>query len=146
MINVSDVTRTIVKILTESPTLLDVKSVERGEYVNMDSARSPWIGVYRTEIAYAPHTLGSHSRSWLATLTIKMIVQVHDADGLKAEDALEELIQRIMSVLLEDLTLREYVQMLNSMRVQYSYDETDSSTMDYQWAFITLIYEARTGI
>lgn len=146
MINVSDVTRTVVKILTEDPTLSDVKSVERGEYVNMDPARSPWIGVYRTEVVYAPHTLGSHSRSWSATLTIKMIVQIHDADGLKAEDSLEELIQRVMSVMLADLTLREYVQMLNSIRVQYSYDETESNTMDYQWAFITLIYEARTGV
>jgi hypothetical protein len=145
MINVADITESLKTVLSEAPTLSDVKAVERGEYVNKDAARTPWVGVYRTNAEYEPRALGNHSKSWGAKITIKLVLQVYNANGEKAEDELEDLLHRVMAVVFGDLTIRQNVSMLNSVKIQYSYDETDSDTMDYQWAFITLIYEARTG-
>lgn len=146
MINVSDITKAVKKMLEQAPSLNDIKSVERGEYVNMDPSRTPWVGVFRTQIDYSPKALGMHARSWKANIIIKLVVQASEGTGEATEDSLEDLVQRIMSVILTDLTLRDYVEMLNSLKIEYSYDETDSKTMDYQWAFVTLNYEARTGV
>lgn len=146
MINVAELTKTIQKVLKEHPTLLDLKNVERGEYVNFDPGACPWLGVYRTDVEYAPRALGNHSKSWEVSITIKLVLQVYGKDGPTAEEELENLIHRVLSVMLTDLTVKQVVQMLRTMRVQYSYDETESKTMDFQWAFVTLVYETRTGV
>ena len=146
MINIADLSAATVTLLRNNPTLSDVKEIERGEYANRDAARAPWIGVYRSDVSYEPRALGNHNRSWLATVTQKLIVQVYSGTGEAAEDELEDLVSRVMAALLGDLTLRNYVEMLRSLKIQYSYDETDGSSMDFQWAFITLTYEARTGV
>ena len=54
--------------------------------------------------------------------------------------------QQVMAAVLSDLTVYTKVEMLKSVNIEYSYDETESSTLDFQWAFITLVYETRSGI
>ena len=147
LINTADVTKALVKQLSEHPQLIGfLKNVERGEYVNKDPARTPWCGVYRTEMHYLPKVLGHHSRSWQALLTVKLVVQAHAATGPDAEDACEEAVQKVLTAVLGDLTVLATTDMLKSVDVEYSYDETKSETIDFQWAFITLIYETRSGV
>jgi len=147
LINTAEVTAAIVKQLEEHPELIGfLKNVERGEYVNKDPARTPWCGVYRTEMHYLPKVLGHHSRSWQALLTVKLVVQAHAATGPAAEDACEEAVQKVMTAVLSDLTAQTTMEMLKSVDIEYSYDETKSETIDFQWAFITLVYETRSGI
>lgn len=147
MINTADVTKALVKQLSEHPDLIGfLKNVERGEYVNKDPARTPWCGVYRTETHYLPKVLGRHPRSWQALLTVKLVVQAHAATGPAAEDACEEAVQKVMTAVLGDLTAQTTMEMLKSVDIEYSYDETKSETIDFQWAFITLVYETRSGI
>lgn len=147
LINTADVTKALVKQLSEHPDLIGfLKNVERGEYVNKDPACTPWCGVYRTEMHYLPKVLGHHSRSWQALLTVKLVVQAHAATGPAAEDACEEAVQKVMTAVLGDLTTQTTMEMLKSVDIEYSYDETKSETIDFQWAFITLVYETRSGI
>lgn len=147
LINTATITAALVKQLSEHPELLGFfKDVERGEYVNKDPARTPWCGVYRTEVHYLPKALGHHSRSWQVLLTVKLVVQAHANTGPEAEDACEEAVQRVMTAVLGDLTILATMDMLKSIDIEYSYDETKSSTIDFQWAFITLVYETRSGI
>lgn len=147
LINTADVTKALVKQLSEHPDLIGfLKNVERGEYVNKDPARTPWCGVYRTEMHYLPKVLGHHPRSWQALLTVKLVVQAHAATGPAAEDACEEAVQKVMTAVLGDLTAQTTMEMLKSVDIEYSYDETKSETIDFQWAFITLVYETRSGI
>jgi hypothetical protein len=147
LINTADVTKALVKQFSEHPELIGfLKNVERGEYVNKDPARTPWCGVYRTEVHYLPKVLGHHSRSWQALLTVKLVVQAHAATGPSAEDACEEAVQKVLTAVLGDLTALTTMEMLKSIDVEYSYDETKSETIDFQWAFITLVYETRSGI
>lgn len=147
MINTADITKEIVRTLVEHSEISGhFQDVERGEYVNKDPSRTPWVGVYRTKVGYVPKVLGQHSLSWQALLTVKLVVQAHAATGPESEDACENAVQRVMTAMLENLSLSGKVGTLKSVDVEYSYDETESSTLDFQWAFITLIYETRTGV
>jgi len=148
LIKTNEITDSFVKMLKEHPEIIEgnFKDVERGEYVNRDPARTPWVGVYRTDVDYEPWALGHHANSWKAKITVKLVVQAHGANGPQAEDALEEAVNHVMTAVLSDLTIKNKVGMLNTAHIEYSYDETESKTMDFQWAFITLIYETRTGI
>lgn len=145
MINIAAFTEDLRTALKEAPTLSDVKAVERGEYLNRDPAVTPWIGVYRTAADYTPRALGKHSKSWSGDITVKLVLQVYSENGEKAEDDLENLIRLTMDVVFSDLQVNSNVSTLKRVAVQYSYEETESQTMNYQWAFITLTYEARTG-
>lgn len=145
MLKVHEFTEALRKMLKEAPTLTDVKSVERGDYWNTDPARTPWIGIYKTAADYEPKVLGSHSKSWKGTLTVRVILQVYGENGQKAEDELENLIQRVTTVMFGDLTVRQYVSMLNSLKIVYSFEEDESESMRYQWAFLTAVFETRTG-
>lgn len=147
LINTAEVTAALVKQIGEHPdTIGFFKDIERGEYYNKDPGRTPWCGVYRTEMHYTPKVLGHHSRSWQALLTIRLVVQAHDVTGPGAEDACEEAVQRVITAVLSDLTAQTTMEMLKSIDVEYSYDETKSETIDFQWAFITLVYETRSGV
>lgn len=148
LINTAELNEELVRLIKEHPKVIQggFKGVERGEYVNKHPANTPWCGVYRTKIDYLPKVLGHHSKSWIATLTVKLVVQAHAGTGPESEDACEEAVQRIMSAILSDLTVHTKADMLKSVSIEYSYDETDSSTIDFQWAFITLVYETRSGI
>lgn len=148
LINTAELTAQLVKLIAEHPEVVagNFKGIERGEYANKDSARTPWCGVYRTQVGYQPRVVGHHSRSWEALLTVRLIVQAYDSTGPKAEDACEAAVQQVMAAVLSDLTVHTTVDMLKSIDIEYSYDETESSTLDFQWAFITLIYETRSGI
>jgi hypothetical protein len=147
LINTAELNANLVRLIGEYPGVLGhFKGIERGEYVNKDPANTPWCGVYRTEINYLPKVLGHHSRSWQALLTLKLVVQAHAGTGAEAEDACEDAVHRVMTAVLSDLTVYTKVDMLKSASIEYSYDETESDTLDFQWAFITLVYETRSGI
>lgn len=148
LINTAELTDKLVKLIAEHPEVIagGFKEIVRGEYVNKDPAQTPWCGVYRTEVRYEPKVLGHHSRSWQALLTVKLVVQAHAATGAAAEDACEDAVQRVMAAVLSDLTVYTKVEMLKNVSIEYSYDETTSSTLDFQWAFITLTYETRSGV
>lgn len=148
LINTAELNAELVRLISEHPKVIEggFKGIERGEYANKDPANTPWCGVYRTKIDYLPKTLGHHSKSWQALLTLQLIVQAHAGTGPESEDACEEAVQRVMAAVLSDLTVYTKAEMLKSVSIEYSYDETDSKTIDFQWAFITLIYETRSGL
>jgi hypothetical protein len=101
--------------------------------------------VYRAAVNYVPKVLGQHSANWQSLLTMRLVVQAHAGTGSDAEDALEEAVHKVMTAVLLDLSINSLVDKLNSVAIEYSYDETESKTLDFQWAFITLIYETRSG-
>lgn len=147
LLNTASVTAALVTLISEHPDVMGrFKTIERGEYINKDPAITPWCGVYRTTVSYEPKQLGHHAQTWKSLLTIKLVVQAHAGTGQQAEDDLEDAVQRVMTAVLSDLTIGNTVEMLKTLNIEYSYDETQSETLDYQWAFVTLVYETRTGI
>lgn len=121
-------------------------SIQRGDYVNMNPHRAPWLGIYRTDVKYDPRALGKHSNSWEATITVKLLVQAsHLQSGSACEDRLESYIMVVLDALWEDPTWNNLVDMITAFNVEYSYKETDESTIYFQWAMLTIEARASTG-
>lgn len=120
--------------------------VERGDYVNMDPNRTPWLGIYRTDIDYTPRSLGRHSQSWEGTVTLKLLVQAsHTQSGAACEDRLEGYIKNVLDAVWTDPTWTNVVDMVTAMKVEYSYKEDETASLYFQWAMITITAEVSTG-
>lgn len=120
-----------------------IKFVERGEYINKLEARTPWVGVYRAKLVFDPRTLGRGAQNWRCQVHIDIVVQAHDNGGEKAEDKLGDALDRVLTALLSDLTFGGQVEMLLQYSIEFDYQRTKSSTLDFQQAVITLIGEVR---
>lgn len=148
MKSVATITKAIVEMLKANAgvrAIVSDENIERADYVNMDAGRAPWIGVYRTGVEIDPRTLGKHASSFTMKVTIKLMVQVYEGTAEEAENSLERLIAAVNDALVSDLTFKGTVDMLRSWAVSYSYKETDSKTLDFQWAEITLQAEVASG-
>lgn len=144
MIEFQKITEGLQTLLRDHPDLQHF-NVTRGEYVNVDAANCPWIGVYRGDIAVEPRTLGHGARNWLNSVTLDVIVQVNGDGGEHTETLLGEEVTKVLNVITSDLTLGGEVEMVRSFNISFSYERTESNTLDFQWAIITLTAEARTS-
>lgn len=144
MIEFQKITAGLQALLRDHPDLQHF-NVTRGEYVNVDPANCPWIGVYRGDIIVEPRTLGQGARNWLNALSIDVVVQVHGEGGENTETLLGEETAKVLDVITSDLTLGGTVEMTKAFNVAFSYERSESETLDFQWAIITLTAEARTS-
>lgn len=120
--------------------------VERGEYVNMDYQRVPWVGVYRGELNYDTATLGRGTNSWRAQFVIKLIVQAATlkANAADAEDDLEAYIEAVLDAVMADKTIGGTVAMVSDVSIVYGYNEGNSEEVYFQSAVISITTEVRT--
>ncbi len=148
MINFSDITKAVEEILIHG---LKQKSadyrVKRSAYINMDHSLTPWVGIYRGTLEYNPATLGSDLNSWKGLLKLRLVVQSSsgsDNGGEQAEERLEEYVQDVLNVMLADKQWGNTVAMVVGISIEYSYNETESESLYFQEAHITLDAEVRT--
>lgn len=144
MIDFSTVTAAIQTLLRDAPSLSDFIDVARGEYVNVDPANCPWVGVYRGTLTVDPRTLGRGAKNWKISFPIDILVQVHGEGGQHAEDLLGDAVKRVVDVLLSDLTFGNTVEMVTHWTVTFNYEKTDSARLDFQWAILSFVAEVRT--
>lgn len=144
MINAVTITDAVKTLLTNA--LGSNYTITRGQYINMDYEKTPWVGVYKGDLEYDPETLGRGSNSWKAEFEVRIIVQSSNIsnDHEKAEDELEGYIKEILDAIMDDKTLGGTVLMTTGVRVTYSYNETNSEDIYFQNAEITLTAEVRT--
>lgn len=157
MLNFAEVNEKVVELLRlDSELLADGVKVIRGEYINNLPERCPWIGVYRTDATYTPRSMGRHDGSWEVDLVMRLVLQASSLkSGGQAEDRLEDLIQKTVSALWASPTLKgaaqtggrsKYkVEHIVGFKVEYSYKETDSKTLYFQEAMLTINAKARAG-
>lgn len=104
MINVSIYTTALYNKLVAAGL---TATIERGERINFDPGRCPWIGVYPGRVDSAPKTLGGGSSRWSSIVELQVVVQTcsFNNDGTAASDALETLIEAMLQAIDNDLTL-----------------------------------------
>lgn len=139
MINVSTIMQQFVEWLQDDPDLQDYR-ISRGSVVNEDAgiARTGWIGLYRRAVDYDPRNLGVPHNNYDGTLTFNIIVQkAHLRSGEKAEDALEEAVKKVIDRIVK--VPRTYVNTFTDITVDYTYIESDRTTMYFQAALITMV-------
>jgi len=145
MINESSITAEIASILTAN---LDSKYiVERGEYVNTDPDRTPWVGVYPGATKYEPRTIGNGPNSWRAEFTIKLVIQTATlkANASDAEDDMGAATKAILDIVMADKTINNKVAAVKGINVVRTYNVTESNELYYQNAEIDIITEVRTS-
>lgn len=149
-INLSKVTQALTDQLKNDSELIAIDAIiERGQYINMNPDRcisAPWIGVYKATAVYDPRTLGRNSQSWDGLISIRVIVQAaHGEDGSICEDRLEEWLAKVLDAAWSDSTWKGEIDMLTNLAVDYTYNETDSKTLIFQQATLTIEARLSTG-
>ena len=145
MINPSDITRAIETAFNTDP-VFNMFTIERAELVNENAAICPWLGIYRESINYAPETLGLGPDHWTAIMMLTLIVQSSNFNsGTQAEDDLEGYVKSVITKVFEDTTIRGSVDMINAIKVSYSYVAEDEQTLFFQSALIEMTLEVSTS-
>jgi len=147
MLNINDIVVALTQqIATDSAVLAGDYRVEQSTYINMDPDMTPWIGVYKGPVNYAPGSLGRHAQSWEATLKLTIIVQAaHGGDAAVCSERLAQYEQTVLDAVWSDPTLGGLVDMITGLDIEYSYNNTESETMYHQQSIITVTAEARAG-
>lgn len=145
MINFSDITKAVENQLTKAPTTNQYR-IQRGSRLNNDPSYTPWVGIYRGRIEYEPRTLGRGARNWKDIIEIRLVVQATDIEtGDKAEEELEKAIKDVLDAMETDRTIGGTVNVINGYTIDnYSFAETESETLSFQQAEITITAEARS--
>lgn len=149
-INTSVITKKLLDILRSHPSLQDIKSILRSDFVNDNPDLAPWIGIYRTRMSYEPRTLGKgFSSNWQGILEIQILVQeVSYGTGEETEVLLEDLVQKIMHILFLNDTIGGTVDMIVRFGWEYQFQpnmEEESSKAFFQMGILTLTSEVATG-
>lgn len=145
MLNASDITRAVEQAFLDDP-LFNAFTIERGEFVNENPAVCPWLGIYRKDIDYAPETLGGGSDYWTAIMTLTLVVQATNySSGAGCEDDLEKLVTDVINKIFSDTTLQNTIDMVNNLKVSYSYVADDEETLFFQSALIDMTLEVSTS-
>lgn len=152
MINISTITTALVTLLEADASILawinPVDKIGRGNYVNVDPNRAPWVGVYRSNVKYEPRTLGAGNtiNNWEGYPSIRVLIQAQSyVNGEDVEDKLEGYVQDVIDAVLADPTIGGTVDMVNDIDVNYGYSETESETIYFQTAIVTFDLEVRTS-
>jgi len=151
MISAADITASLQTTLQADATLTSLNFVPsrilRGDVVNKNPNNTPWLGIFRTKVAYAPGSLGrGNPDAWDGTITIRLLIQAsHLHDAAACEDRLESYIKAALDSIWSDPTWSNVVDMVTGIDVEYSYREDDESTIYFQWALVTITAEASTG-
>lgn len=130
--NIANVTQAVFEMLRDAP---DVGGkgvmVSRSEEPNETPTLHGWVGVYRDRIDYPTRTLGLGGGYRNQLIRLFLLVQATDASsGSECEDRLEELLQKVIGVLLSDPTLKGTVDTLDEFSVIHqSYEKSGGMYM-----------------
>ena len=145
MLKASDITTAIVTAMRDHVSF-EGWEVTRSEYVNVDPNNCPWAGIYRQSLDYNPETLGLGPDHWEATIVIRALIQASNfASGEQCEDDLEALVEKFLDFVIDDTTLSGTIDMVNSIRVTYSYVAEEEDTIYFQAAIVELNLEVSTS-
>jgi len=136
MINVSTIMAQLEEWLSDD-LALDGFRICRGEFVNEDAgqAMNGWIGLYRRSVDYEPRNLGITPNNYMGELTFDVVVQKTSLkSGADAEDTLEESVKAVLDRLVQ--VPKDYIDHFSALNVEYTYIETDRTTMYFQGALI----------
>ena len=145
MIKANDITKALIEAF-DNDSGFNGFTLERSEYVNENPSLCPWLGVYRAGMDYQPETLGLGEDHWTGLFTVNIVVQAANmASGEESEDDLESYVELVISKVFADTSIGAIVDMVNSVKVTYSYKAEDETSMYFQSAIIEMIMEVSTS-
>lgn len=147
-LNVATVTHAIQDILVAHADVggRNVPVERAGSPDDSAIAATGWVGIYPEQITYSPRTVGMGAGFMSYDLRVSLLVRfMHVYDASELEDALEELVQRIVGVLLSNPTLSGTVETTTLGQVRYSdFDKSKSGTFT-QSAIVSFTFNGNTS-
>lgn len=143
MINFKDITKAVETLLRDYNTDNEPYTIVRSSAVNTDIniAASGWIGIYRGNVNYQPHSAG---RTWLAEIDIRIEVQaasMHSAKG--CEEKLDELVTFVLNASSNEPTIGGTVHSIREYDVDYDDAYAEDINTSQQFATITITAEVK---
>lgn len=138
-INVAEVTQSVVDMLISDARLVGV-TVERSEEVNKTPNSEGWVGIYRAGIKYVTRAIGAGVGRQQQVSLVVLTQRSDMRSGKDCEDALEDLNQRVLSVILTDESLKGTVDALdpNNFEIRYeSYNKIGNLFMQTSAIYLT---------
>jgi hypothetical protein len=130
IVNTATITQGVVDQLKNDTRLAGVE-ISRSQEIGSDPSSCPWIGVYRLGVKFPIRTLGSAGIRGQRVTIVIVLQQANPSSGADCEDDLEDLISKVMSVLLSwDLSSNSVLQFLDEFSVSYE-DYTKTKTGVY---------------
>lgn len=125
-------------------------SIERGERINYDPGRCPWIGIYPDAVQSAPLTVGAGGSRWQSTGAFQVVIQTSSFidDGQDASDALESLAKSVCAAINADLSLGVAGFRITSVTRDYRYvvfDDDGNGTIFMPQVIIRFGFEYRSS-
>ncbi len=148
MINMSDIAKALQAQLQDDSDIEETlrQPIVRGDYVNEDPGRTPWMGIYRGKSRFDPWTLGDGADNWKVVPQIKIVAQVTSfRSGEDCEELMEAFVKQIISAAFTDMTLGGTVDMITGVSAEPQYIETEKETLFFQTTIITLELEVATS-
>lgn len=142
MINFKNITQAVETLLNAGLTG-SAYTIERNPMRNVDPNRAVdgWIGIYRGNLIYEPHTTG---HGYLAL--VEVIVEVQAAShhgGDDAEDKLQDLEKSVIDILKANPQLSDTVQVPMGYEIEYEYNADNE--IHFHAAIITIKAGVRTS-
>jgi len=117
--------------------------ITQGELVNEKADHAPWLGIYTNKVSHTPETIGTTTKRWKGEVVLILVVQATNLkSGAACYELLEQYIKEVVTSVINDTSFGNSIDFIDSLDVDYSYKNTDSTTLYFQEAFITL--KART--
>ena len=141
MINLKTITQAIETLLNNNlEGYLIERNAERNVDPNKAARGSGWIGIYRGNVKYEPHTTGS--TPWRALIELKVEVQrASMQSGADAEDKLEDSVEAVMDVLTANKKLNNTVGTTVGYRIDYEFNSEEK--IWHHAGIITITAETR---
>ena len=141
MINVATIMAQLQQWLKDDVNLAGY-TIQRSEFINEDPGRAVpgWIGIYRRSIDYDPRNLGVPPNNYQGALDFLVVVQ---RTSMESGEACEDILEKSTKDVLDRVVQipRDHIDHFSDISIDYTYLETDRTTMYFQGALITFTAE-----
>jgi hypothetical protein len=121
--------------------------VTRGEEVNQDPERAPWIGIYPLRLQFVARTLGYGSGMRTQRVGIAIVVQHQSrTSGESCQDELHQFQAAVIDTLLSDPSLGGTVQVIDDFGVDYTVPAKQGAQSSFQSSIIQFTAVTQTGV
>ncbi len=143
-IDVSSITGAIYAMLTDAPSVGGMGViVEVAEQINEGPTDNGWVGIYHERLRFPARALGVAAGFRKQLTSLIVLIQASDPDsGQACGERLGELVKNVVSVVLNDTTLRGTVENIGE-DLEVSYERYEKGDDGYnQTAALYLVAEA----
>ena len=146
MINQNKILEKAIELLEDYPDT-SATVIQQSSPINQNVNRSPWIGVYPNDEEFTPGRLGSID-AWDRNISFRIVVQrVYGKAGSSGEEAISQLIQHVMTAIMENTSeWSGLIDLFSSVKVEHGFREDETGTVRFRESVIVFSGTAASSV